>query len=67
MQTLGDDDKDNIHQTIDDEVLERAERHVPFHLAWSPPGRPLPVEGELTLAGATQPLSFDLAVGDDGR
>jgi polyisoprenoid-binding protein YceI len=25
------------------------------------------VQGELTLAGTTRPLAFDLAVGDDGR
>ena len=27
----------------------------------------LSVEGELTLAGTTRPLAFDLDVGDDGR
>jgi polyisoprenoid-binding protein YceI len=32
----------------------------------APSGDGLSVEGELTLAGTTKPLAFDLAVGDDG-
>jgi hypothetical protein len=66
MQALGDEDKDNIHKTIDQEVLEK--RNVTFRSTEVTPagdGR-YRVEGELTLAGATQPLGFDLQVGDDG-
>jgi polyisoprenoid-binding protein YceI len=65
MQALGDDDKDNIHQTIDDEVLKRQDivfRSTRVESA----GHGLRVEGELTLAGTTKPLGFDLAVGADG-
>ena len=65
MQALGDEDKDNIHQTIDDEVLKRQDivfRSTRVESA----ADGLSVEGELTLAGATQPIAFDLAVGDDG-
>jgi polyisoprenoid-binding protein YceI len=65
MQALGDDDKDNIHQTIDDEVLQR--RDIVFRstrVESTTAG--LSVEGDLTLADATQPVAFDLAVGDDG-
>jgi polyisoprenoid-binding protein YceI len=65
MQALGDDDKDNIHQTIDDEVLKR--RDIVFRstrVEGTAGG--LRVEGDLTLAGATQPIGFDLAVGDGG-
>jgi polyisoprenoid-binding protein YceI len=66
MQALGDDDKANIHQTIDDEVLKRQD--IVFRSTRVEPaadGR-LRMEGDLTLAGATQPIAFDLAVGDDG-
>ena len=33
MQKLGDEDKDNIHQTIDDEVLEK--QNITFRSARS--------------------------------
>jgi polyisoprenoid-binding protein YceI len=67
MQSLGDDDKVNIEQTIDEEVLKteaitfrsgRVERSAEGGLA---------VEGDLTLLGATRPLAFALTVGDDGK
>ena len=65
MQALGDDDKDNIHQTIDDEVLERQD--IVFRSTRVEGGGDrLSVEGDLTLAGATQPIAFDLLLGDDG-
>jgi polyisoprenoid-binding protein YceI len=65
MQALGEDDKANIHQTIDDEVLNRQD--IVFRSKRvEPSGDGLRVEGELTLAGTTGPLAFDLAVGDDG-
>jgi len=64
MQKLGDEDKENIHATIDQEVLEK--RNVTFRsgsVEAVGDGR-YRVEGELTLAGSTQPLSFDLVVDD---
>jgi polyisoprenoid-binding protein YceI len=65
MQALGDDDKDNIHQTIDDEVLTRQD--IVFRsTAVKGTAGGLSVEGDLTLAGTTHPIEFDLAVGDDG-
>jgi polyisoprenoid-binding protein YceI len=65
MQALGDDDKANIHQTIDDEVLKR--RDIVFRSTRAQgDGDRLTVEGDLTLAGATQPITFDLEAGDDG-
>jgi hypothetical protein len=63
MQSLGDDDKANIEKTIDDEVLEGepiAFRSNAVEVA----GSSLAVEGELTLAGTTRPLAFDLNVAD---
>jgi polyisoprenoid-binding protein YceI len=63
MQSLGDDDIANIEKTIDDEVLEGAPiafRSTAVEVA----GGSLAVEGELTLAGATRPIAFDLNVAD---
>ena len=65
MQKLGDEDKENIHATIDQEVLEK--QNITFRSSSVEAvgdGR-YRVEGELTLAGSTQPLGFDLVV-DDG-
>ncbi len=67
MQALGDDDKANIHQTIDDEVLKRQD--IVFRstrVQSAADGSRLSVEGDLTLVGTTQPITFDLAVGGDG-
>jgi polyisoprenoid-binding protein YceI len=65
MQELGDDDKANIDQTIDDEVLKRRDIVFRSTRVGSTAGG-LSVEGDLTLADTTQPIAFDLAVGDDG-
>jgi polyisoprenoid-binding protein YceI len=67
MQALREDDIASIHQTIDDEVLKRQE--IVFRSTRVEPGGDgarLAVEGELTLAGRTNPISFGLDVGDDG-
>jgi polyisoprenoid-binding protein YceI len=67
MSALDDDDRANIEQTIDDEVLKggaiafRSRRVEP-----SADGAALHVEGDLDLLGTTRPVAFDLA-GDDGR
>jgi polyisoprenoid-binding protein YceI len=66
MQTLGDEDKENIERTIDDDVLKKQD--IRFRSASLEPdgdGR-YRVEGDLTLAGATHPIGFDLRVGGDG-
>ena len=68
MQELGDDDKESIRQTIDDEVLQGSE--IRFRSTGVEPladGDRLWVEGDLTLAGAVRPLAFDIEIGDDGR
>jgi len=62
MQALGDEDKENIRQTIDDDVLKK--QNITFRSASLAPdgdGR-YHVEGELTLAGASQPIAFDVLV-----
>jgi polyisoprenoid-binding protein YceI len=64
MQKLGDEDKENIVKTIDDEILEK--RNITFR-STSVTGENdrFRIDGELTLAGSTQPLSFDLVVNGD--
>ena len=65
MHALGDDDKANIHQTIDDDVLKRQDIVFRSTRVESTAGG-LSVEGDLTLAETTEPIAFDLAIGDDG-
>ena len=61
MKPLDEDDLGNIEKTIDDEVLLR--RDIGFRsTSMTVDGDALAVTGELTLAGATRPLSFDLAL-----
>jgi polyisoprenoid-binding protein YceI len=63
IQSLGDDDKANIEQTIDDEVLKGTT--IAFRSTSITPGpEGFDVAGELTLAGQRHPLSFALALAD---
>lgn len=67
MQALGDEDKANIQQTIDDEVLKRSA--ITFrstHVQPAADGSGLRVQGDLTLVGTTHPIGFDLAITGDG-
>ena len=65
MQALREDDKANIHQTIDDEVLQR--RDIAFRSTRvEQAGDGLEVAGDLTLAGTTRPISFTIVPGADG-
>ena len=67
MQALGDDDKANIQETIDDEVLKR--KGIEFRstaVQIAADGSRISVQGELTLVGKACPIAFDLTVGDDG-
>jgi hypothetical protein len=68
MTALDDDDKRNIEQTIDDEVLQGGP--IAFrssHVAPAAGGDGLRVEGELDLLGTRRPVAFDVAPGADGR
>jgi polyisoprenoid-binding protein YceI len=65
IQALGDADKANIEQTIDDEVLKRRDISFRSTRVRQADGR-LAVEGELTLAGQTQPIACDVHVAGDG-
>ena len=61
IQALDDDDRANILQTIDDEILARTT--VAFRsTAIEPDGDTFRVRGDLTLLGTTRPLEVELAV-----
>jgi polyisoprenoid-binding protein YceI len=67
MQALGDDDVASIHKTINEEILKRDE--IAFRstrVRSEPGGERLHAEGDLTLAGRTEPIAFDLAVDGGG-
>jgi polyisoprenoid-binding protein YceI len=65
MQALQDEDRENIEQTIEDEVLH-GER-IRFRSAEvRPKGAGLAVVGELTLNGKTRPLGFDVDITGEG-
>jgi polyisoprenoid-binding protein YceI len=67
MQALQDEDRENIEQTIDDEVLMG--ETITFRSTEVTPATGsagFHVEGELTLNGATRPIAFDLEIAGDG-
>jgi polyisoprenoid-binding protein YceI len=67
MQALQDEDRDNIRQTIDDEVLMG--EAITFRSTQVRPAKDaagLSVQGELTLLGAIRPIAFDLATTAEG-
>jgi polyisoprenoid-binding protein YceI len=67
MQSLGDDDKANIEQTVDKEVLKR--QAITFRSTKVQPladGGGLSVQGDLTLLGKSHALTFDVAAAASG-
>lgn len=68
IQALGDEDKEGISKTIDEEVLKRSA--IEFHstaVDGDPGGRLLRVQGELELMGQRRPTQFALEIADDGN
>jgi hypothetical protein len=68
IQALGDDDKESIQETIDDEILERTNiefRSTAVQIAAD--GSRMSVQGELALVGEVRPIEFDLQVGGEGE
>jgi YceI-like domain len=66
VQALTDDDIASIHRTIDDEVLKR--EAIEFHstrVEARGAGR-FTMEGELTIVGRTNPISFELDLDEHG-
>ncbi len=67
VMPLGDDDRQSIRQSIDEEVLKRTP--IEFRstsVEISRDGRVL-VAGELELSGRTAPIEFELSAGENGR
>lgn len=68
MMALDDSDKDNIRQTIDDEVLKGTAIEFRSTSVTSANGAGrLEVRGELELFGKRAPVSFELQCSNDGR
>jgi hypothetical protein len=65
MQGLGEDDKQGIAQTIDEDVLKGTKIEFRSSAVSGDGGERLSVEGELELAGSTRPIRFELAVSED--
>ncbi len=66
VQALGDDDKDAIKQTIDDDILRGAAIEFRSHRA-EIGAKTLSVEGELSLGKTSHSVAFELALGPDRR
>ena len=66
LKTLSEEDKQNIAQTIDEEVLNGCA--IEFRSSRiEPDGDGVRVDGELELAGRRGPVSFTLTLDDEGR
>jgi polyisoprenoid-binding protein YceI len=66
LKPLTDGDRREIAKNIDGKVLEG--KPIAFRsTAVRPDGEGLTVEGELTIAGSTRPLTMRLDMSDDGR
>ena len=67
MQSLGDNDKESIKNTIDDDVLKRKDIEFRSTQVQAGTDGKLTVRGDLTLVGRANPITFDLVIGDDGK
>jgi polyisoprenoid-binding protein YceI len=67
VQSLGDDDKQNIKETIDKDVLKKEDIQFRSTSVQAGDDGKLTVAGDLTLRGKTNPITFDLALGEDGN
>jgi hypothetical protein len=67
MKALDDDDRANISQTIDDEVLKQTPIEFRSSMVERAAGDRLRVEGELELAGSRHPIAFELTLAEPGR
>ncbi len=68
ISSLGEDDKANIAQTIDQEVLKRTAIEFRSSTVHGTPGDDrFSINGVLELGGQRAPVSFELVAGADGR
>ncbi|MDQ6817229.1 MAG: YceI family protein, partial [Actinomycetota bacterium] len=68
IQALGENDKEGVRQSIDDDILKRSA--IEFRssaVETSADGSRLSVKGELLLLGNRRPIEFELTAADDGR
>ncbi len=63
MQALKDDDKEDIHKTIDKDLLKK--KNITFtSSSVEPSGDGLTISGDLELSGKTKPITFDVTEND---
>jgi len=67
IKSLTGDDKASIQKTINDEVLKGCAIEFRSSEVQGAAGGGLSLRGDLDLGGRTAPVTFDLALGDDGR
>ena len=66
MSSLSDNDRASIHRTIDAKVLRGMTIRYSGRATLAP-GRPIVMEGSLTIGLASRPVSFELRPGSHGR
>jgi polyisoprenoid-binding protein YceI len=66
IKSLDEDDKANIRTTIDTDVLKGQAIEFRSTQVDAGAGGRMAIQGDLTLAGKTHPIAFDVTVGDDG-
>jgi polyisoprenoid-binding protein YceI len=67
IQSLGEDDRAGIDQTIDEEVLKGTPIAFRSRSVEARRDGRLTVEGDLELAGGVNPIAFELTLSDDGH
>lgn len=67
IKSLTESDKEDIHKTIHKEVLKGTAIEFRSTEIRGAPGGGLSVRGQLDLNGKQAPVTFDLALADDGR
>ncbi len=67
IQSLGEEERAGIDQTIVEEVLKGTTIAFRSRSVTPKGAGKLSVEGDLELAGGTNPIAFDLTLGDDGQ
>ncbi len=68
IQSLGDEEKASINETVDQEILKRSS--IEFHstaVDADPGGEQLRVRGELELVGERREVELQLSLGQDGK
>ncbi len=67
IQSLGDDDRAGIDETIVEEVLKGTTVAFRSRQVHAGPDGQLSVQGDLELAGRVNPITFEMSLDDDGH